>query len=770
MLKLGFLRKNPSITFRNNLYMKLLLSFIVLNILNIFVVFGLFYYQSDKIMKRDIDMLSHKLLSQSQNVSNYFYTSTMKAGFDLYQEAKVYAAMYSSDPIDVYDQEEVYRRMKRTIQLNPIIQSIYLYNINQDVVLSTVFPNGKLADFPDKEMTAMIQNFTYDTPQIPYILRNTNNGRTLSLIISEPSSNSGNVQGALIMNIDSAKLKAFMDNMASDPLNQLIIIQKDGTFVTSPRSALFMDEDSKFRFMSRINESGQNAGTFMETIDGKTNTFAYQLTDVSSTGFIYISVYLFSELFENLIRIRYITLVTSISLIAVSLLASILLSRNIYFPIRSLKQFAMKKIQGKAQPTVEGDIDYISHVLTNVIHENESLEQFSNRTKKRLREQFLRSLLLGHENSHKTLEESVQEHQVPLGSTEPVRVIVVRMDHYRQFEALNDAESRQLIMYAMRNITEETIAMVYTCIAVDISADHCAVMIEQTNEDEALLSHTLRTVQHNIDKYLTHSVTIGIGELAETLSDAAYSYDSAYSSSHYRIYAGPGSLLKRGQQSNHGLPAEREKAIMDAVKLSKPQRVQLAVDSLLESLSTVECRDILEVIAPVILNVMKMIRSLPSSPDVLPWLSYGSIYDKLLTMEEKDEIRVWMVALFTDAMQEKGEEKRTKINDTVEKAIVYIDEHYMEVEFSVADVAERLQYSVSYLNKLLKEKTTVSVHEYINRKRLLKAKELIECSDMLIHDIAAVAGFSSSNYFYYVFKKEYGVTPNAYRKMQHNPS
>ncbi|QHW32748.1 hypothetical protein GZH47_19335 [Paenibacillus rhizovicinus] len=121
-----------SYVWRKNTFAKLLLSFMVVNVLNLMFVFGLFYYKSDQVMKDEINQLSHKLLAQTQNVSNYMYTSTIKGGYDLYYDDSVYSAMFSGDEVDVYDQHNLLTRMNRFLQSNPIVQSIYLYNFQLD--------------------------------------------------------------------------------------------------------------------------------------------------------------------------------------------------------------------------------------------------------------------------------------------------------------------------------------------------------------------------------------------------------------------------------------------------------------------------------------------------------------------------------------------------------------------------------------------------------------------------------------------------------------
>ena len=56
--------------------------------------------------------------------------------------------------------------------------------------------------------------------------------------------------------------------------------------------------------------------------------------------------------------------------------------------------------------------------------------------------------------------------------------------------------------------------------------------------------------------------------------------------------------------------------------------------------------------------------------------------------------------------------------------------------------------------------------EYIAKRRIQAAKELLTGTDMTIEDIAAETGFCTSSYFCKLFKKYEGITPTHFRKAE----
>lgn len=92
-----------------------------------------------------------------------------------------------------------------------------------------------------------------------------------------------------------------------------------------------------------------------------------------------------------------------------------------------------------------------------------------------------------------------------------------------------------------------------------------------------------------------------------------------------------------------------------------------------------------------------------------------------------------------------------------------IEEHIEDSHFSVENLADILKISRVQLYRKVKALLGISISEYINEKRLAKAKNYLKSSDFSISEIAYKVGYSSPGYFSTSFKNKYGLTPNAFR-------
>ncbi len=85
---------------------------------------------------------------------------------------------------------------------------------------------------------------------------------------------------------------------------------------------------------------------------------------------------------------------------------------------------------------------------------------------------------------------------------------------------------------------------------------------------------------------------------------------------------------------------------------------------------------------------------------------------------------------------------------------------YKFKHFSIPDLADEMGLSYSKLENLVKEKAGMTPVKYINEIKLVKAKELLESTQMPIKEIAFHLGFKSLSYFGKCYKTKYGVTPS----------
>lgn len=97
------------------------------------------------------------------------------------------------------------------------------------------------------------------------------------------------------------------------------------------------------------------------------------------------------------------------------------------------------------------------------------------------------------------------------------------------------------------------------------------------------------------------------------------------------------------------------------------------------------------------------------------------------------------------------------------QVMAYMHEHYADF-ITRQDLAHRFGLSERHLNRCFHEETGMALMTYLNRYRVKQARVLLEKGNQSVTDVAFAVGFSDSNYFGRVFRKEVGLSPRAYRR------
>ncbi len=101
----------------------------------------------------------------------------------------------------------------------------------------------------------------------------------------------------------------------------------------------------------------------------------------------------------------------------------------------------------------------------------------------------------------------------------------------------------------------------------------------------------------------------------------------------------------------------------------------------------------------------------------------------------------------------------------LKKAIEIIEENLGEEDFRVEHFAESLNMSISQLNRKLNALVDQPAGTFIRSLRLQRSAELLNQTEKNIAEICYEVGFNDQAYFSRAFKKQYGKSPSAFRKL-----
>ncbi|GLR17853.1 AraC family transcriptional regulator [Portibacter lacus] len=106
-----------------------------------------------------------------------------------------------------------------------------------------------------------------------------------------------------------------------------------------------------------------------------------------------------------------------------------------------------------------------------------------------------------------------------------------------------------------------------------------------------------------------------------------------------------------------------------------------------------------------------------------------------------------------------------KKNNLVQDIINFLNQN-MDKTLKSDDLAHKFHYSVSHILSTFKKNTGYPLFQFFNMKKIQKACEYLNYTDLSIKEISFKLGYQDPLYFSRVFKGQMGVSPRQYRAEQ----
>lgn len=174
------------------------------------------------------------------------------------------------------------------------------------------------------------------------------------------------------------------------------------------------------------------------------------------------------------------------------------------------------------------------------------------------------------------------------------------------------------------------------------------------------------------------------------------------------------------------------------------------------------------------------------SSDAVPVLSCGSLSGsvgemfRLIYLLSSDQqhladicncLATALVLLAHELLQSRDKHKQclseNETSVTAERIRQYLDEHFREA-LTLPDIGKALNISEYYLAHIFKDAFDSPPMQYVMKRRIGEAQNLLSDTDMSITDITYYLGFSSVSHFTSSFSRYVGTSPGKYRQsLQH---
>lgn len=264
------------------------------------------------------------------------------------------------------------------------------------------------------------------------------------------------------------------------------------------------------------------------------------------------------------------------------------------------------------------------------------------------------------------------------------------------------------------------------------------------------------------------AVTAGIGYLADSIPELPQSMDSAAEAVSYRALYGNGKAINIAEivrQDGDGTSGESGRqldALLRKVRTGEEPEIAREVKKYLTAASAEQTN--LKQYSFFVIDLVSELHRFAAESRLDIDRVFGR-YENLRTLEQMDlnELTAWMTDVLNRMSEMIREEQSDKTQSFVVRAQDYIRDHYADESISIESICHILGVSTAYFSTVFKKETGKTFVSYLTDYRMEKAAALLRAGSAKTYVVAKQVGYSDPNYFSYVFKRKYGLTPSRYR-------
>ncbi|MCD7965830.1 MAG: response regulator [Clostridiaceae bacterium] len=389
-----------------------------------------------------------------------------------------------------------------------------------------------------------------------------------------------------------------------------------------------------------------------------------------------------------------------------------------------------------------------------------------------IREQFF-SDMVHRRLADDLIESKLREYDIPITGARKwiIAAIDVEKSDDRSKKTLSLHEEEELIPISVMQIVREKLKSYCRFSLFQSTAEAGMVVIAALDDDNTTtgLIDVLGDICKETKRILEVPVTIGIGHSVTGLSKIAGSYQSAVEALGYKAVVGSGITIYINDMEPVGsgkleFDNSDESDFISAVKFGpneKIEAVMVRISGKLES-ARVHYRQQQVYVFGVLNTVIQMIQQYDLNLEEILGgeLEYLSVIDKL---QKREEFGEWLLKTARKMNQAINQERDMTTRQVIQQARQYIMDNYQNPDLSVEMICRHLHMSPAYFSTMFKKETGQAYIAYLTEIRLNKAVELLNKTDDKTYVIASKVGYQEQNYFSYVFKKKFGVSPTKFR-------
>ena len=392
----------------------------------------------------------------------------------------------------------------------------------------------------------------------------------------------------------------------------------------------------------------------------------------------------------------------------------------------------------------------------------------------RLREQYMKSLPLLQESFFTSLIEG----RIPAGQADQyLKNYQIQMEEPFYIAAIlhisgvkrDSGFDDMLRVVSVRNLADEWLKGRHKGRTLNYLGEVVLIVGLEREEELTAFTDSLDAFCRMAGRVIEHPVTAGIGQLADTPAGIRLSYQGASSAVAYRALYGNARAINIHEVEPQGTESssweiESAAEIIRQIRLGDMSLVEKEIDEAVRRLR--EGGSSLQRYQIFIMTLCTHLAELCTANHIATEEILGNqqqLYQRVFQSDSPAEVDVWLKQACRRMQEMYRRQREASATSFVGSAIDYVKTHFADTDIGVESVCRELGVSAAYFSTVFKKETGKTFISYLTDYRMERAVEFLMTTSDRTYMIAGKVGYADANYFSYVFKKQFGMSPTRYR-------
>lgn len=407
---------------------------------------------------------------------------------------------------------------------------------------------------------------------------------------------------------------------------------------------------------------------------------------------------------------------------------------------------------------------------------NETMEEKLKESLPLLRTQYMNTIIFSNELKDEEIKEKFKYLDIHIASKN-VFVMVMQFDNYAQKIKELKLEEVYVIYKKIEDICENVVGMSNHYFVFKDENENVVIINNcpqniSNRENLYFVSNKASEIQDAIRNILGETVSIGIGEIKDSLSLISEAYNEAIIALEHKFYMGNNSIVFIGDvyvaaDNRPPYPYEFEEELIKAVKIGNYDNACRQLDKFIDTIKKnekVSKEYVCEMAAILVNSIHHSFIIIDNSDSEGLEKAFLKIIKNLheKNIETLTDIIIEIKKIIFFITNRINLDANMRKNSHIQNAIEFIRNNISK-DVSLQAVANAIFISPNYLSFLFKEKFNESFKDFVIKIRVEKAEELLKTTNYKIKKIAELVGYNDWRYFTQTFKKITGKTPQEFK-------